>query len=62
VTITTIGLTVHSAADGAALGASLYLDSMSDTPEMAGLSLLIFAAIMLHKAPASIGFGTYLRH
>lgn len=57
VIITTIGLVVHSAADGAALGASLYLESLG---EKAGLGLLIFAAIMCHKAPASFGFGTVL--
>ena len=28
--------------------------------EKAGLGLLIFAAIMCHKAPASFGFGTVL--
>lgn len=29
---------------------------------MEGLGLLIFIAIMLHKAPAAIGFGTFLHH
>jgi hypothetical protein len=28
----------------------------------AHLGVLIFIAILLHKAPASIGFGTYLTH
>ena len=65
--VTTIGLAVHSVADGAALGASLYrkwflisklflVDQFTDS----SLGLLIFAAIMCHKAPASIGFGTFL--
>ena len=27
-----------------------------------GLGMLIFMAIMMHKAPASIGFGTFLQH
>jgi hypothetical protein len=27
-----------------------------------GLGLLIFLAILLHKAPAAIGFGTFLQH
>ena len=35
------------------------VDQFGDTK---GLGLLIFAAIMCHKAPASIGFGTYLVH
>lgn len=52
-------MAIHSLADGAALGASLYLDSFGETDS---LGLLIFFAIMLHKAPASIGFGTFLRH
>ena len=58
--ITTIGLTIHSAADGAALGASLYLGSISDGKENA-LGFIIFLAIMLHKVPASFGFGSYLK-
>ena len=27
-----------------------------------GLGLLIFLAVFLHKAPAAIGFGTFLYH
>ena len=27
-----------------------------------GLGVLIFVAILLHKAPAAIGFGTFLQH
>jgi hypothetical protein len=35
----------------------------SDTGSTAsGLGLLIFLAILLHKAPAAIGFGTFLHH
>ena len=30
--------------------------------EVEGLGLLIFIAILLHKAPAAIGFGTFLHH
>ena len=59
VLITTIGLAIHSLADGAALGASLYLESFGETK---GLGMIIFLAIMLHKAPASLGFGTFLQH
>ena len=78
--ITTIGLAIHSLADGAALGASLYrkflspllLFKTSVTPllcfvytvdsfgETTGLGMIVFVAIMLHKAPASVGFGTFL--
>jgi hypothetical protein len=58
-------------ADGAALGASLYcrhliriliivlVSGMADA-QNAGLGVLIFLAIFLHKAPAAIGFGTFL--
>ena len=37
---------------------SLVVDQFGET----SLGLLIFAAIMCHKAPASIGFGTFLQH
>ena len=48
---TTIGLVIHAAADGIALGAS-----SSDT----GLGFIIFLAIMVHKAPASFGLTSVL--
>ena len=36
---------------------------MSSKSESAsGLGVLIFMAILLHKAPAAIGFGTFLHH
>jgi zinc transporter 9 len=50
---TTIGLVVHAAADGIALGASSTAPSTS-------LSLVIFFAIMLHKAPAAFGLTSAL--
>nr|CDS27187.1 zinc transporter zip9 [Hymenolepis microstoma] len=51
---TTVGLVVHSLADGLAIGAafSLTLD----------LTLILFIAIMLHKAPAAFGFVSFLLH
>jgi zinc transporter 9 len=49
---TTIGLVIHSFADGIALGAS------SAQPSSVGL--VVFAAIMLHKAPAAFGLTTTL--
>lgn len=48
---TTMGLVIHAAADGIALGAS-----GTDT----GLSFIIFLAIMVHKAPASFGLTSIL--
>ncbi|KAI9734549.1 MAG: hypothetical protein M1834_002150 [Cirrosporium novae-zelandiae] len=50
---TTMGLVIHSAADGIALGAS---SSGTST----GLSLIIFLAIMVHKAPAAFGLTSVL--
>ncbi|KAI7907239.1 Zinc/iron permease [Cokeromyces recurvatus] len=47
----TVGLIVHAAADGIALGAS------ANHPE---LSLVVFLAIMLHKAPASFALTSVL--
>ncbi|KAI9827920.1 MAG: hypothetical protein M1819_006863 [Sarea resinae] len=50
---TTIGLVIHSAADGIALGASSATTSTR-------LSLIIFLAIMIHKAPAAFGLTSVL--
>ena len=49
----TVGLVIHSAADGIALGASSTLSSSS-------LSLVVFVAIMIHKAPAAFGLTSVL--
>ncbi|KAH9826842.1 Zinc/iron permease, partial [Teratosphaeria destructans] len=49
---TTVGLVIHAAADGIALGAS----SASPT----NLTLIIFLALMLHKAPAAFGLTSVL--
>ena len=48
---TTLGLVIHAAADGIALGAS------STQPS---LSFIIFIAIMVHKAPAAFGLTSVL--
>ncbi|CAM1502878.1 Fc.00g076540.m01.CDS01 [Cosmosporella sp. VM-42] len=50
---TTTGLVIHAAADGIAMGAS------STTSDMK-LGLIIFAAIMIHKAPAAFGLTSVL--
>lgn len=49
----TIGLVVHAAADGIALGAA-------SASNRASLELLVFVAIMLHKAPSAFGLSTFL--
>ena len=51
---TTLGLCIHAAADGIALGAS------SASTATASLSLIIFVAIMVHKAPAAFGLTSVL--
>jgi len=50
---TTLGLVIHAAADGIALGAS-------STSSNVALSAIIFLAIMLHKAPAAFGLSAVL--
>ncbi|CAG8529773.1 6180_t:CDS:2 [Diversispora eburnea] len=47
----TIGLVIHAAADGIALGAS------ASEP---ALEIIVFLAIMLHKAPSAFGLSTVL--
>lgn len=51
----TIGLVVHAAADGVALGAAAKT-SHSD------VEMIVFLAIMLHKAPAAFGLVSFLLH
>ncbi|XP_052105210.1 zinc transporter ZIP9-like isoform X1 [Mytilus californianus] len=51
----TLGLVVHAAADGVALGAAVMLNHSS-------LTLIVFVAIMLHKAPAAFGLVSFLLH
>ena len=50
---TTTGLVIHAAADGIALGASSASSSQR-------LSMVIFFALMIHKAPAAFGLTTIL--
>ena len=69
----TLGLVVHAAADGVALGAAATTNQTDVEVSLARASYLIsfpsnclqvivFLAIMLHKAPASFGLVTYLLH
>jgi len=51
----TLGLVVHAAADGIALGAAA---STSQTH----VEIIVFLAIMLHKAPAAFGLVSFLLH
>ncbi|VDM68340.1 unnamed protein product, partial [Strongylus vulgaris] len=49
----TIGLVVHAAADGIALGSA-------STINKSDVQLIVFIAIMLHKAPAAFGLVSFL--
>lgn len=51
----TIGLVVHAAADGVALGAAATTDHQD-------VEMIVFLAIMLHKAPAAFGLVSFLLH
>lgn len=51
----TLGLVVHAAADGIALGAAIKLSENH-------ITMIVFIAIMLHKAPAAFGLVSFLLH
>ncbi|KAL8803681.1 MAG: hypothetical protein Q9182_003013 [Xanthomendoza sp. 2 TL-2023] len=51
---TTLGLVIHAAADGIAMGAS------HSSGGSTGLGFIIFLAIMIHKAPAAFGLTSVL--
>ncbi|XP_055378807.1 zinc transporter ZIP9 [Condylostylus longicornis] len=51
----TLGLVVHAAADGVALGAAA-------TTSHQDVEMIVFLAIMLHKAPAAFGLVSFLLH
>lgn len=51
----TIGLVVHAAADGVALGAAAKTSHQD-------VEMIVFLAIMLHKAPAAFGLVSFLLH
>ncbi|XP_066593275.1 zinc transporter ZIP9 [Prorops nasuta] len=51
----TLGLVVHAAVDGVALGAAA-------STSQADVEMIVFLAIMLHKAPAAFGLVSFLLH
>lgn len=51
----TLGLVIHAAADGFALGAAVATAKVT-------VQVIIFFAVILHKAPASFGLVSYLMH
>lgn len=56
VKVATYGMCIHSAAEGLSLGASLFLSIFGQ----GSLGLIVVLALLLHKAPESIGYGTFL--
>lgn len=52
---TTLGLLVHAAADGIAMGSAAATHHVD-------VEFIVFLAIMLHKAPAAFGLVTFLLH
>jgi zinc transporter 9 len=54
---TTIGLLIHALADGIALGAS---STSSSSSTKGSLGIVIFIAILVHKAPAAFGLTSIL--
>ena len=55
----TIGLVVHSLADGFALGASS-LPVNSGTNESGSLTWIVFLTLLVHRAPAAVALSTSL--
>nr|XP_033795638.1 zinc transporter ZIP9-A-like isoform X2 [Geotrypetes seraphini] len=51
----TLGLVIHAAADGVALGAAVASSQVS-------VQVIVFFAIILHKAPAAFGLVSFLMH
>ncbi|XP_051506747.1 zinc transporter ZIP9-like isoform X2 [Myxocyprinus asiaticus] len=52
---TTLGLLIHAAADGVALGAAAASSQVS-------VQVVVFFAVILHKAPAAFGLVSFLMH
>ncbi|XP_073529401.1 zinc transporter ZIP9-like [Phyllobates terribilis] len=51
----TLGLVIHAAADGVALGAAVASSQVS-------VQVIVFFAVILHKAPAAFGLVSFLMH
>lgn len=56
VKVATYGMCIHSAAEGLSLGASLFVSFFGQ----GSLGLIVVMAILMHKAPESIGYGSFL--
>ncbi|KAJ2661229.1 hypothetical protein IWW48_002525 [Coemansia sp. RSA 1200] len=64
---TLLGILVHSCADGLALGAAVAAAAVSEDPSSphsggsSSLEIIVFFALLLHKAPAAFGLITTLK-
>jgi zinc transporter ZupT len=65
--VTTVGLCVHSLAEGVAMGSSQFSNFLLFIPLVSaqsithsGLGLTVVIALFLHKIPEGIGFGSFL--
>ncbi|KAJ1787611.1 hypothetical protein LPJ59_005696, partial [Coemansia sp. RSA 2399] len=61
---TLLGILVHSCADGLALGAAVAASasmSSGESSSSSSLELIVFFALLLHKAPAALGLITTLK-
>lgn len=54
-----MGLVIHSVSDGLSMGISFYY-SFNLSKEPSDLGTVIFFAILLHKLPTALGFGSTL--
>lgn len=56
--LTTIALSVHSLAEGVAMGSSLFLGQLEDGASSVGY--MVTLALFMHKAPEAAGYGTFI--
>ncbi|KAJ2758403.1 hypothetical protein IWQ56_006009, partial [Coemansia nantahalensis] len=58
---TLLGILVHSCADGLALGAAVAASAAQSETHTSSLEIIVFLALLLHKAPAAFGLITTLK-
>ncbi|XP_006462517.1 hypothetical protein AGABI2DRAFT_193646 [Agaricus bisporus var. bisporus H97] len=56
----TFGLILHGIADGCALGVSAIETTSSESESISSLSVIVFLALLFHKAPTSVAFSIAL--
>ena len=64
--IATTGMTIHSITEGFSIGGSLFCKSKTSYTFIvsmfgkSSLGMLVVVALLIHKAPESVGLGSYL--